>query len=114
MVDVEQAAERGREVSSRISEEGAGWDCVEMGAFKDLRPNQESFSWFNPLTLWRSRNEILAALFGDPSGQVRARWVGSQRDRGVDPSFRIPMDVGEEFSFLVMGDTGRATPRSTP
>ncbi|GIH99718.1 metallophosphoesterase family protein [Planobispora takensis] len=106
MVDVGQAAERGREVSSRVSQEGAGWDCVEMGTFKDLRPNTESFSWLNPRTLWRSRNEILAALFGDPSGQVRARWVGSQRDRGVDPSLRIPADVGSEFSFLVLGDTG--------
>ncbi|SNS18051.1 Calcineurin-like phosphoesterase [Streptosporangium subroseum] len=106
MVDVGQAAERGREVSSRVSEEGAGWSCVQVGTFKDLRPNQETFTWLSPRTIWRSRNEVLAGLFGDPSGQVRARWVGSQRDRGVDPSFRIPMDVGPEFSFLVLGDTG--------
>lgn len=106
MVDVGQAAERGREVSSRVSEEGAGWDCVEIGAFKELRPNAESFTWLSPRTVWKSRNEILAGLFGDPSGQVRARWVASQRERGVDPSFRIPVDVGPEFSFLVLGDTG--------
>ncbi|MFF5211514.1 metallophosphoesterase family protein [Streptosporangium sp. NPDC000396] len=106
MVDVGRAAERGREVSSRVSEEGAGWDCVQIGTFKDLRPDQETFSWLRPGTVWRSRNEILSGLFGDPSGQVRARWVRSQRDRGVDPSLRIPMDVGPEFSFLVLGDTG--------
>ncbi|MER5425724.1 metallophosphoesterase family protein [Streptosporangium roseum] len=106
MVDVGQAAERGREVSSRVSEEGAGWDCVEIGAFKELRPSKESFTWLSPRTVWRSRNEVLAGLFGDPSGQVRARWTASQRERGVDPSFRIPMDVGPEFSFLVLGDTG--------
>ncbi|OUC87342.1 metallophosphoesterase family protein [Streptosporangium minutum] len=106
MVDVGRAAERGREVSSRVSEEGAGWDCVEIGAFKDLRPSKESFTWLSPRTVWKSRNEVLAGLFGDPSGQVRARWTASQRERGVDPSFRIPMDVGPEFSFLVLGDTG--------
>ncbi|MFJ2029871.1 metallophosphoesterase family protein [Streptosporangium sp. NPDC087985] len=106
MDDVGQAAERGREVSSRVSEEGAGWSCVQVGSFKDLRPNEETFTWFSPRTLWRSRNEVLAGLFGDPSGQVRARWVAYQRDRGVDPSFRIPLDVGPEFSFLVLGDTG--------
>ncbi|MEV4185730.1 metallophosphoesterase [Streptosporangium canum] len=106
MVDVGQAAERGREVSSRVSEEGAGWDCVEIGAFKDLRPSKESFTWLSPRTVWKSRNEVLAGLFGDPSGQVRVRWTASQRERGVDRSFRIPMDVGPEFSFLVLGDTG--------
>jgi hypothetical protein len=107
MVDVGRAAERGREVSSRVSEEGAGWDCVEIGAFDRLRPpGAESFSWLNPRTLWRSRNEILAALFGDPSGQVRRRWTASQRKRGADASLRIPMPVGEEFSFLVLGDSG--------
>ncbi|GAA4189638.1 metallophosphoesterase [Streptosporangium oxazolinicum] len=106
MADIGQAAERGREVSSRVSKEGAGWSCAQTGTFTDLLPSKETFSWLNPRTIWRSRNEVLAILFGDPSGQVRARWVGSQRDRGVDPSFRIPMDVGPQFSFLVLGDTG--------
>ncbi|GAA3088103.1 metallophosphoesterase family protein [Streptosporangium carneum] len=106
MVDVGQAAKRGREVSSRVSEEGAGWACVRIGAFKQLVPGKETFTWLSPRILWKSRNEILAGLFGDPSGQVRARWVASQRDRGIDPSLRIPTDVGPEFSFLVLGDTG--------
>ncbi|MEV7006321.1 metallophosphoesterase [Streptosporangium sp. NPDC051022] len=106
MVDVGQAAKRGREISSRISEEGAGWVCARPGRFRQLVPSKETFTWLSPRTLWRSRNEILSGLFGDPSGQVRARWVASQRDRGVDPSFRVPMDVGPEFSFLVLGDTG--------
>ncbi len=106
MVDVGQAAERGREVSSRISEKGAGWACAQIGTFRQLVPGKETFSWLSPRILWKSRNEILAGLLGDPSGQVRSRWVASQRDRGADPSFRIPMDVGSEFSFLVLGDTG--------
>ncbi|MFF0308344.1 metallophosphoesterase family protein [Streptosporangium sp. NPDC004379] len=71
-----------------------------------MLPGRASFSWLNPRTLWRSRNEVLAALFGDPSGEVRARWVAAQRERGADPGMRIPVDVGPEFSFLVLGDTG--------
>ncbi len=106
MVDVGAAAARGKQVSSRVSQAGAGWDCPQIGTFDALRPNRNSFTWLNPATLWRSRNEVLAQLFGDPSPQVRRRWVAAQRDRGVDPDFRIRLDLGKEFSFLVLGDTG--------
>ncbi|NYF43538.1 metallophosphoesterase family protein [Streptosporangium sandarakinum] len=106
MVDIGRAARRGRDGSSRVSEEGAGWSCARVGTFRDMLPGRESFSWLNPRTLWRSRNEVLATLFGDPSGEVRARWVAAQRERGADPAMRIPVDVGPEFSFLVLGDTG--------
>ena len=44
MVDIGRVAERGREVSSRVSEEGAGWSCVQIGGFKDLRPNRDTFT----------------------------------------------------------------------
>nr|WP_240972516.1 metallophosphoesterase [Nonomuraea sp. FMUSA5-5] len=60
----------------------------------------------NVRTLWLSRNEILAGLFGDPSGEVRARWVESQEARGIDPEFRIKPAVSGNFSFLLLGDTG--------
>ncbi|MFC7715113.1 metallophosphoesterase [Nonomuraea recticatena] len=103
---VEVAAERGKRSSSRTSEEGAGWRCQQIGSYKGLRPNTDTFSWFHPRTLWRSRNEILAGLFGDPSGQVRRRWVEAQRARGVDGDFRIRPGVGKSFSFLLLGDPG--------
>ncbi|MCG5214024.1 metallophosphoesterase [Streptosporangium soli] len=103
---VEVAAERGRGLSSRISEEGAGWVCAEEGTFRALQPDGRSFSWLNPVTLWRSRNEILASLFGDPSQEVRRRWMAAQRERGADPGCRIDRDPGHEFSFLVLGDPG--------
>nr|SBO99051.1 FIG01130093: hypothetical protein [Nonomuraea gerenzanensis] len=106
MVMVEVAAERGKQVSSRVSEEGAGWACVQPGAFAQLRPNKQGFSWLNVRTLWLSRNEILAGLFGDPSGEVRKRWVESQEARGIDPEFRIKPSLGSQFSFLLLGDTG--------
>lgn len=103
---VEVAAERGKQVSSRTSEEGAGWACQQIGTFKDLIPSRRSFSWLHPATLWRSRNEILAGLFGDPSKGERARWVAQQRERGADPEFRIRPAVGGSFSFLLLGDPG--------
>ncbi|MGV9306755.1 MULTISPECIES: metallophosphoesterase family protein [unclassified Nonomuraea] len=104
MVDV--AAERGKRSSSRTSEEGAGWRCQQIGTYRDLRPDNDTFSWLNPRTLWRSRNEILAGLFGDPSGEVRRRWVEAQRRRGVDADLRIRPGLGKRFGFLLLGDPG--------
>ncbi|GAA0369981.1 metallophosphoesterase [Microbispora corallina] len=106
MVDVGAAAARGKQVSSRVSEEGAGWNCQEIGTFERLRPNRDSFTWLSPRTLWRSRNEILSQLFGDPSKEVRRRWVAAQREHGADPDLRIRIEPGDDFSFLVLGDTG--------
>ncbi|MBO3748187.1 metallophosphoesterase [Streptosporangiaceae bacterium NEAU-GS5] len=102
----EIAAARGRGASSRVSEEGAGWSCQQIGSFQSLRPSKHSFTWLNPGTLWRSRNEILAGLFGDPSSEVRRRWIASQRERGVDPDFRINQPMTGEFTFLLFGDSG--------
>ncbi|GII83434.1 metallophosphoesterase [Sphaerisporangium siamense] len=106
MVDVERAAEAGRRGSSRVSEEGAGWSCAQVGTFQDLRPSRKGFSWLRPAVLWRSRNEILAQLFGDPSNEVRARWVAARRAQGADAGFRIRPPVGDDYSFLIVGDTG--------
>ncbi|MEU9884182.1 metallophosphoesterase [Sphaerisporangium sp. NPDC051011] len=106
MVDVDRAAEVGKRVSSRVSEEGAGWSCRQIGTFQALRPSGKSFSWLKPATLWRSRNEILALLFGDPSNGVRGRWIAARKEQGADPDFRIKPQVGDEYSFLIVGDTG--------
>ncbi|TDC11239.1 metallophosphoesterase [Nonomuraea longispora] len=103
---VEVAAERAKQLSSRVSEAGAGWACPQVGTFTQLRPDRRGFSWLNLRTLWRSRNEVLAGLFGDPSGQVRAQWVEAQEARGIDPEFRIKAPAGGNFSFLLLGDTG--------
>ncbi|WP_248965646.1 metallophosphoesterase family protein [Sphaerisporangium perillae] len=106
MVDVDRAAERGKRSSSRVSEEGAGWSCQEIGTFQKLRPDSRSFSWLKWRTLLRSRNEILAQLFGDPSDEVRRRWMAARKEQGVDPGLRIEVDPGPEYSFLILGDTG--------
>ncbi|MFC4531807.1 metallophosphoesterase family protein [Sphaerisporangium dianthi] len=106
MVDVDRAAERGRRASSRVSEEGAGWSCQEIGTFQKLRPDTRSFSWLKFATLIRSRNEILAQLFGDPANEVRRRWMAAREEQGADPDHRIQIDPGPEYSFLLLGDTG--------
>jgi hypothetical protein len=63
------------------------------------------FSWLSPRTLWRSRNNVLASLTGDPTDNARAAWVHVQeKSHGVD--FTINRDDLGDFSFMVIGDTG--------
>jgi Calcineurin-like phosphoesterase len=92
--------------SSRHSAAGAGWGCQRPGIFVDLLPAETSrFSWLRPSVLWESRNDIIARWFGDPTDDVRRRWVADRLARGVDASFTIHRP-DETFSFLVLGDTG--------
>jgi hypothetical protein len=63
------------------------------------------FSWLSPRTLWRSRNNVLAALTGDPTENARAAWVHGQRSPD-DNDFVIERDELGDFSFMVIGDTG--------
>ena len=59
--------------NSRTSEAGAGWTCQKPGTFHDLLPERVAdFSWRRPRVLWRSRNDVLARLFGDPSNATAA------------------------------------------
>jgi hypothetical protein len=63
------------------------------------------FSWLSPRTLWRSRNNVLAALSGDPTESARAAWVHVQ-EQSDETDFTITRDDLGEFSFMVIGDTG--------
>jgi hypothetical protein len=95
--------------SSRDSLAGAGWTCKEIGRFRGLvSPESRPFSWLSPAPLWRSRNQIVGTLLGDPTNDERRRWMGIQRRSGklqLDLVIREHADL-EEFSFLVIGDTG--------
>ncbi|GAA2103799.1 metallophosphoesterase family protein [Actinomadura alba] len=92
--------------SSRRSADGAGWGCREPGTFVDLLPGDPPrFSWLRPSVLWASRNDVIARWFGDPSDDVRRRWVEALRAGGADP-LRVVGRPEPEFSFLVLGDTG--------
>lgn len=92
--------------NSRTSEEGAGWVCHKRGSFYDLMPERvPAFSWRRPVVLWRSRNDTIAKLFGDPSNGIRRRCVAALADRGTRAGFTMHRSE-ESYSFLLMGDTG--------
>ena len=95
--------------SSRDSLAGAGWTCREIGKFRGLvSPESRPFSWLSPAPLWRSRNQIIGSLLGDPTNDERRRWMEIQRKAGkLKPNHVIEEHADlEEFSFLVVGDTG--------
>lgn len=94
------------EKSSRTSSADAGWSTGVDGTWRDLMaelPKQKRRSWFNPVILWRCRNDPLAR-WSDPVPFERSRWIGdrSHDDLTVDLRGTLPGD----FSFLLMGDTG--------
>ncbi len=95
--------------SSRDSLAGAGWTCREVGKFRGLvSPESRPFSWLSLAPLWRSRNQIVRSLLGDPTNDERRRWMEIQRRDGkLQPDYVIKEHATlEEFSFLVVGDTG--------
>lgn len=75
---------------------------------------ERKFSWLSPRTLWRSRNNVLASLSGDPTESARAAWVQERRAAlvasGAPPEvvndFTMVRDDLEDFEFMVIGDTG--------
>lgn len=74
----------------------------------------KKFSWLSARTLWRSRNNVLASLTGDPTENARRAWVHQQSERleadGAAPElardFTISRDELNDFDFVVIGDTG--------
>lgn len=93
--------------SSRDTAEGAGWGSAERGEYRRLLPNDaEKISWLDPRMLWAARNGVLASWLGDPTGDVRARWVAQRAAAGAPADKVIRRDDPDRFSFLVLGDTG--------
>jgi 3',5'-cyclic AMP phosphodiesterase CpdA len=98
--------------SSRHSEEGAGWqNCPGPGTWQDGVPvGTRPMSWLRPSVLWRSRNDLIAKVLGDPTAAARARWVELARQRthdtGANPDFVIPWPAADTMSALLIGDTG--------
>jgi hypothetical protein len=104
-VESNDARSRRAVVSSRDSLAGAGWRCAQASvACSGGRP----FSWIDPVPLWRSRNQNLVRLFGDPTNDERRLWMGLQRQAGKLPENLIIADHAsrEKVSFIVLGDTG--------
>lgn len=93
-------------VNSRTSEAGAGWACGRPGTFNELLPERvRPLSWWRPTVLWRSRNDVVARLFGDPSAEIRRRCVTALGERGTPAAFTMHRSA-PEFSFALLGDTG--------
>ncbi|MEU0288990.1 metallophosphoesterase [Streptomyces sp. NPDC006147] len=93
--------------SSRDTAEGAGWGASERGEYPRLMPRQtEKISWLDPRMLWAARNGVLASWFGDPTGEVRARWAAQRAAAGAPADRVVRRDDPDRFSFLVIGDTG--------
>lgn len=93
--------------SSRDTAEGAGWGTLEHGEYQHLMPHQvEKLSWLNPKTLWAARNGVLASWFGDPTGHTRSRWAAQRTAAGASATKVIRREDPDEFSFMVIGDTG--------
>lgn len=94
-----------RQPSSRQDLGGAGWTCAERGTFAAYTPQRAPLSWLNPATLWRSRNDIVAKLFGDPVDDLRRAWVkAALQVEGA--SLAIDKTGIEAASFLIVGDPG--------
>lgn len=95
--------------SSRASLAGAGWNCSK-GAYRELLPpGSPRFSWLRPSVLWASRNDKVARRLGDPTAELRRRWIEQQRARlpsGLLPDFVIDRTDLDSFSFLLVGDPG--------
>src|SRR4051812_43825358 len=90
--------------SSRDSAAAAGWTCGAPGTYAELiPPRTHALFWLKPGILWRSRNDVLARVFGDPTDDERRRWVAAQ---GADPDRTIVRDDPDTYSFMVLGDTG--------
>jgi hypothetical protein len=61
---------------------------------------------FGPI--WRSRNQVLEDLLGDPTNDERREWMQAQREADAVPEdlvVRKYADLGD-VSFLVLGDPG--------
>lgn len=93
--------------SSRDTVEGAGWTGAEPGSYRQLLPARvRKLSWLDPRVLWAARNGVVASWFGDPTGRTRSRWVAQRAAAGAPADKVIRRPEGDDFSFLVIGDTG--------
>ncbi|MFL5914891.1 MAG: metallophosphoesterase family protein [Gaiellaceae bacterium] len=92
--------------SSRQSAAAAGWGCIKTGSFQRLLPRGDvPFSWVNPVPLWRSRNDKLARLLGDPVNDLRREWI--EQLGGSQQNFTVESYADrDKVSAIILGDTG--------
>lgn len=94
--------------SSRRSLRGAGWQCGQIGRYRELvPPGARSFSWLDPRPLLQSRNDKLVRWLGDPIDDIRQAWIAGPLAEGARNDFTIS-DLADRpaVSFAVLGDPG--------
>ena len=98
--------------SSRDSRAGAGWQCAP-GSYRQLVDEsplppgrRRSFAWLNPAPLWASRNDRIARMLGDPTGNLRQKWLERLPGGNPDRIVEVAGAPNGSISFLLMGHTG--------
>ncbi|MGI8519332.1 MAG: metallophosphoesterase, partial [Actinomycetota bacterium] len=94
--------------SSRDTHAGAGWHCQDPGTFTGLLPpGARPLSWLSLVPLFKSRNDVLVGLLGDPTNDERRGWIAAQLATGIDPDLTITRFADRKaISFLLLGDPG--------
>lgn len=96
---------------SRTTERDAGWETGTTGRYRDLVPTRRRLNWLSPVPLWKSRNDRVAGLLGDPTDGTRTGWLRRMRDR-TDPAPDLDTRVVDRFagrdriSVALLGDPG--------
>ena len=96
---------------SRATERDAGWDTAATGRYRELVPTRRRLNWLSPVPLWKSRNDRVAGLLGDPTDATRTAWLRRMRDR-TDPARDLDTRVVDRFadrdriSVALLGDPG--------
>ena len=98
--------------TSRDSHAGAGWHCQDPGTFTSLLPpGARPLSWLSLVPLFKSRNDVLVGLLGDPTNDERRGWIAAQLATGIDPDLTITRHADRKaISFLLLGDPGEGDP----
>lgn len=96
---------------SRTGERDAGWGVEATGRYRDLVPTRRRLNWLSPVPLWKSRNDRVAGLLGDPTDATRTGWLRRMREH-ADPARNLDTRVVDRFagreriSVALLGDPG--------
>lgn len=98
--------------AARLADD-ADWRAAGV-PLQDFGRPLRRFNWLSPLILWRSRNNVLAGLSGDPTERARVLWTAERRAAllaageppVVSDDFTLERPELGDFSFMVIGDTG--------
>lgn len=107
------ATRQGIPSPARLADD-ADWAPCEPAVHAGHAGPLKKFSWLRPRILLQSRNNVLASVTGDPTERARRAWVKQRRAalaQAGEPSavcddFMLERPDLDEFSCVVMGDTG--------